>query len=222
MLEKDEEELRQELDILDSREIEMFRTLQGNSADEDDPFAELEQIQATIETRRPLAEKNRFKAWLQLMKHFQLPDELFWLASSTDSGDQVIGRFEEKTGGTAVPILRLPLPGRINVSTGYLLKEISAFHEASQQIRREIKDELENLARLPAYDSSSAELLLPGSSGWPTAWETLLEEHFPVSSHYRSEVIIYILPDTRVEDVLELTETAHSSFKHGLLGILKD
>ncbi|MEE4167198.1 MAG: hypothetical protein V2I35_14440, partial [Desulfocapsaceae bacterium] len=202
MLEKDEEELRQELDILDSREMEMFRTLQGESADEDDPFAELEQIQAKMETRRPLAEKNRFKAWLQLMKHFQPPDELFWLASSADSADQVSGRFEEKTGGTAVPILRLPLPKRIHVSTGYLLKEISTFHEASQQIRREIRNELESLARLTTYDSSSAELLLPGNSNWSAAWESLLEEHFPMSSHHRSEVIIYILPDTRVEDVL--------------------
>ena len=224
MLEKDEAELRENLDMLDSREMEMFRSLKGDDRDEDDPFAELEEIQARIETRRPQAEKNRFRAWLRIMRHFQPPDGLFWLASSQDSADQVISRFEEKTGNSAIPVLSLPFPARIDISAGYLLKEISAFHAASEQLRLEIGNELGNLARVPDYDPSSTELLLPGNADWPAAWEALLEDRFPAANHGRSEVIISILPGVPIAELLSLKQhaTAVPSCRHGLLGVLKD
>ncbi len=224
ILEKDEAELRENLDMLDSREIEMFRSLKGDDRDEDDPFAELEEIQARIETRRPHAEKNRFNAWLRIMRYFQPPDGLFWLASSQDSADQIISRFEEKTGGLAIPVLSLPFPARIDISADYLLKEISTFHEASKQLRQEIGNELENLARAENYDPGSTELLLPGNADWPAAWEALLEDRFPASNHGRSEVTISILPAAPITDLLSLKQQAGavSSFKHGLLGVLKD
>ncbi len=224
ILEKDEAELRENLDMLDSREMEMFRSLHGDDRDEEDPFAELEEIRSRIETRRPQAEKNRFSAWLRIIRYFQPPDGLFWLASSQDSGDQIISRFEEKTGSIAIPVLSLPIPARIDMSTVYLLKEIRTFHEASEQLRLEIGNELENLARAHDYDPRSTELLLPGNADWPAAWEALLEERFPASNHGRSEVTIYILPATPIADLLSLKQqgSAVSSFTHGLLGVLKD
>jgi len=222
ILEKDEDELQQHLQILDSQEIEMFRSLQGDdSADDDDPFAELQRIREQIETRRPQDEKNRFNAWLRLMDHHPLPKDLFWLASSQDSADQIINRFEKKTGEIAIPVLKLLLPAYIRVSPIHLLKQINDFHQETAQIGASIKEELCNLAQLEHYDPGSADTLLPGSTDWSEAWRLILDDHFPASSHGRSEVTIYILADSPIAELLSLKESSTTVLKHGLLGVLK-
>jgi hypothetical protein len=223
ILEKDEDDLQQNLDMLDGQEMEMFLSLQDDAGDKDDPFAELEQIKARMETRRPQAEKNRFRAWTQLISRYQLPEDLFWLASSQDSADQIINKFEKKTSGIAIPVLSLPFPARINVSTGYLIKQIKDFHQDAEQIRLAIKNDLENLAQVEDYDPGSAEMLLPGTTDWVEKWEIILEDHFPASNHGRSQVTIYILPDSPIPDLLslQLKKTAVNPLRHGLLGVLK-
>ncbi len=223
ILERDEDELRHNLNMLDSQEMEMFRSIQGDDRDEDDPFAELEQIKARLETRRPQAEKNRFKAWLKLMNRFQYSGNLFWLASSQDSADQIINIFEKRTSGIAIPVLSLPLPAHINISTAYLVKQIREFQRDAEEIHLAIKNDLENLARINNYDPGSAEMLLPGATDWVEKWEVTLEEHFPASNHGRSAVTISILPDHPVADLLSLNllKADGAPFKHGLLGVLK-
>ncbi len=223
ILEKDEDDLQQNLDMLDSQEMEMFRSLQGDAGNEDDPFAELEQIKARMETRRPQAEKNRFRAWMRLISRYQLPEDLFWLASSQDSADQIINTFEKGTGSIVIPVLSLPVPAHINVSTGYLVKQIKDFHQDTEQIRLAIKNDLENLARVKDYDPGSAQTLLPGTTDWVENWDIVLEDHFPASNHGRSQVTIYILPDNPIPDLLSLhlKKPAVNPLRHGLLGILK-
>jgi len=224
ILEKDEEDLQQKLQLLDNQEMKMFRSLQGEGSDGENPFAELEQIKSRLETRKPQAEKNRFKAWLQLMKHFQTTENLFWLASSQDSADQVFTRFEQKTSGSAIPLLSLQFPAHISVSQPYLIKQIETFHQQAKRIHDSISHELEHLAQSTDYDPGATELLLPGSTDWSESWNLLIEDHFPASSHGRSKVTIYILPDNQVPDLFSLkpTKSAVSAFKHGLLGVLKD
>ncbi len=224
ILEKDEDDLQQKLQMLDSQEMKMFRSLQGEDGNEENPFADLEQIKARLETRKPQAEKNRFNAWLRLMKHFQVPDGLFWLASSQDSADQIVNRFEQKTGGIVIPLLSLPFPAHISISSTYLVKQIKEFHQESQQIREAISNELEKLARSADYDPGSADMLLPGTTDWVESWNLMLEDHFPASNHGRSEVTIYILPDNPVTDLLSLnpSQPASPGLRHGLLGVLKD
>jgi hypothetical protein len=224
ILERDEHELQQNLNMLDSQELEMFRSLQGDDRDEDHPFAELQRIKARLETRRPQAEKNRFKAWLQLMKRFQWQEDLFWLATSQDSADQIFNLFEKKTGGMAIPVLSLPLPAHINISTAYLVKQIKDFQQDTRHIHLEIKNGLENLARIVDYDPGSDEMLLPGTTDWVEKWNMILEDHFPASNHGRSAVTIYILPDHPIADLLSLNllKPDGAGFKHGLLGVLKN
>lgn len=225
MLEEDEEVLQQQLNLLDSRELEMFRTLQGNDGtDEDDPFVELEQIRAQMETRRPEDEKKRFNSWVRLMATFPLPPDIFWLASSPDSGDQIINRFDKEKNRSAMPIFRLTLPAKISVSTNYLVQQIKDFHQAAHRVHQKITNDLIELAQVDDYDPASVDLLLPATGDWSGQWDAILDNHFPASNHGRSELTIYLLPDRPIADLLKLQQTTHvpGSFKHGLLGIFRN
>ena len=188
--------------------------------DEDDPFAQLAAMRAQMEARRPRDEKNRFDAWLRIMKLASLRGPLFWLASSPDSGDQIINRFEKVTDRIAIPVLKLPLPAHIRVSSTYLVEQISQFHHDARRIQVAISTELEALAMSDHYDPSDEDTLLPGEKDWVEAWETLLGEHFPASSHGRSTVTFYILPKNPVEDLVSFAPESPRS-TNGLLGILK-
>ena len=221
ILDSDEEELSQQLTQLDNQELQMLRSLQGNDPpDEEDPIAELVRMREQIDSRRPRNEKNRFEAWLRLMRLSPPDPPLLWLASSQDSADQIINRFEKRTEATAIPVLKLPFPGHIRVSTRYIIEQINQFRETATVIIEGIKNELDSLARLEGYDPSDDKTLLPGSRDWGEEWQAVLDNHFPASSHSRAHVTIYILPESPIEHLLSL-QTKETVYKHGLLAIVK-
>ena len=106
MLDREEEELQQHLQILDARELDMLRKLQGESDDEEDPFNQLEEIRTQMLKARSGEMKKRFRAWLQLMKRKPLPEHSLWLATSQDSADQIFNEYEKKTGTIAIPVFK--------------------------------------------------------------------------------------------------------------------
>jgi len=223
MLDKDEDELQQHLHLLDSRELEMFRELQGdNGTDRDDPFAELEALKEQRIKARPQEMKQRFNAWLRLMKNNPLPQNFLWLASSTDSGDQIINRYEQKSSELAIPVLKLTLPAKIAESPRYVIDQITRFHQDVSQIHQALISELSDLTRRKQYDPSSPETLLPGNVDWAQRWENSIDTHFPESSHGRSALTFFLLANQPIPDLLTLDsrESLSAPALHGLLTVL--
>ena len=221
ILDNDEEELTQQLTQLDNQELQMLRSLQGSDhPDEGDPIADLVRMRETIASRRPRNEKKRFEAWLRLMRLSPPDFPLLWLASSQDSADQIINRFEKHSDATAIPVLKLPFPGHIRVSTRYIIEQISQFRKTASVIIEGIKNELDSLARLEGYDPSDDRTLLPGTRDWGEEWQAVLDNHFPASSHGRAHVTIYILPDSPIENLLSF-QNNQTPYKHGLLAIAR-
>ncbi len=220
---KEEEELREELQLLDAQEMEMFKSLQGDSGQEGtDPFDEIERITARLERGRPRELKMRFGSWMTLMKAAPVPEVALFLASSTDSGDQLIDLYEKKEKGAVRPILELNLPERIEAGPTHVITQVQRFHDESREARQRICADLDALVNKKHLAEDSSKNLLPVGPDSLGRWNDLVENHFPASSHGKSSLLFYLLPNCPLADLLGLESTAAAARPvHGLFAVLK-
>jgi len=224
ILKKEEEELHQELQLLDGQEIEMFKSLHGDGdLDETDPFSEVQRISAHLSQARPREMNMRFRSWLRLMQKGALPEVSLFLASSTDAGDQLINEYERQHDGTAVPILELNLPERIEAGAIHVVSQIQRFHEQSQEVRKRMCRELDSMKTKDLASADSAEMLLPAGPDFLGRWNELVEDHFPSSSHGSASLLFYLLPRAPITDLLNLqADAATPPAVNGVFAALKD
>ena len=223
ILKKEKEDLHQELQFLDAQEMEMFRSLQGETEPEEtDPFRELERIKAGLEEARPREIKMRFRSWLTLMKNAPLPDAALWVASSPEAGDELFNEFEKQSKKLPLPILELSVPDRIEAGPTHVVSQVASFLKDSAPIRTKIITDLEALINSAALSSDSADNLLPSGGNYPAQWGELIEDHFPAGSHGRSALVFYLLPHSNIASLLGCVPgTGRPQPVHGLLAVLK-
>ncbi len=223
ILQKEEAELNEELQLLDSQELEMYRSLKGGTGpDETDPFSELEQITARLNSARPQEMKMRFRSWLKFMRTAPIPDISLFIASSVDSSDQLINEFEKTNDHAPVPVLELPLPDRIEASPKYVAARIKDFHRDAVEVRGSIAEDLNRLIGSDSLSGDSTDNLLPTSHKYLDQWSELIEEHFPAGSHGRSSLVFYLLPHCNIAKLLQLDTSGTSrQDPHGLYGVIK-
>ncbi len=223
ILDREERVLLQELQYLDDKEITMFQELQGDSDEDGEQlFNELEQIRSKLQIPRPREIRTRFGAWLKLMdcKSFAEPD--LWLATSPDAGDEIFTRYEKEGKKTAIPILKLTLPGKIEVGPVHLVNQVKQFHEAAVKVHDDIVSDFAEICQTSVTSPAPAASLLPGKGDYVEQWDRLVAEHFPASSHGTSSVTFYLLPECSIARLLALAADAESAVekKHGLLAVL--
>ncbi len=222
-LEKEREELDLELQLLDGQELEMFRSLKGErDTDEEDPFAELEQLAARLDSSRPRELNMRFKSWLTLMRAAAAPKVSLYLASSPEAADQLVNLFEKNRSRGPVPILELNLPDHIEASPRYVVKRVNDFHEDAAEVRQALNADLNRLVNTAPLSTETVEDLLPTSVDVLKQWSELVEAHFPASSHGRAALVFYLLPDCPVAKLLSLqTDSTGAQPHHGLYAVMK-
>jgi hypothetical protein len=223
MLAEEEDTLRTDLELLSERELDMLRSLQGeDSLEEDNPLAELERIKSRLATPRPGAFKVRFKAWLKLMRATEAPQADLWLASSMDAADQVFEVLDRDRQATAVPILTVPLPQSIAASPRYVVEQIEEFHRQAAEVLAAIAADLKSIRERDYPAIAQPEDLLPSANNSTDRWSTLLDQHFPASSHGRSSLTFYLLPGRTVPELLSLGSASADKGRplHGLLAVL--
>ncbi|SHH78926.1 hypothetical protein [Desulfofustis glycolicus] len=226
MLEKEEEALRADLELLSEREMDMLRSLQGEDGpEEDNPLAELEKIRTRLATPRPGSFTARFKAWLKLMRAAEPPQTELWLASSMDAADQVFEALDEDRSPGAVPVLTLSLPQAIAASPRYVIEQIEQFHHQAAEVLAAIATDLASIRERDYPAVAQPEDLLPTTGGSVERWSALLDQHFPASSHGRSSLTFYLLPGHSIPSLLSLAGASPDEERHphhGLLAVLHD
>lgn len=225
MLEQEEEALRADLELLNERELDMLRSLQGeDGSEEDNPLAELEKIKTRLAAPRPGAMKARFKAWLTLMRAAETPRVDLWLASSPDAADQVLEAPDGDRSIDPVPVLTVELPQSIAASPRYVVDQIERFHRQTAEVLAALAADLASIRERDYPAEARPEDLLPTASDSIDRWTTMLDQHFPASSHGRSSLTFYLLPGRPVPDVLSLTSAPPDGQtpRHGLLAVLHD
>jgi len=224
ILEEKEEEVRQSLLLLDEREMDMLRQLQGEGEpDGDDPFAEITRIKARLEAPRPREYKIRFKSWQRLMANAPVPPVSVWLASTQDGADQVFTKYEGLGESTALPLVKLPLPAVIPASDQHVVQQVKDFRKAAAAALASLGKDLDDAANRDVHAPATADELLPSGSGYLSAWQALLDDHFPASSHGRIALVFYLLPNQPVARLLGLdqSDSALPATRHGLMGVLQ-
>ncbi|MBT8328727.1 MAG: hypothetical protein KJN87_03400 [Desulfofustis sp.] len=223
ILKKEKEDLLQEMQLLDAQEIEMLRSLQGETGTEDeDPFAELQRIKAGLDDAHPREVKIRFQSWLRLMKRAPLPDTKLWLASSPEAADELFDEFEKSNNGAPLPILELTIPDRIEAGPIYVVSRVNSFLEDSANLRVKIIAELEALISSAGLSSDSADNLLPSGSEHSSLWAEMIEDHFPSGSHGSATLLFYLLPNCAIATLLGLEhDKLKDQHPHGLVAVLK-
>lgn len=223
ILDQEEAALQNHLSLLDSREMNMFKKLQGEDGpEEDDPFTKLEEIKQHLVRARPGEMKKRFQAWLDLMKPGLPGMEALWLASSRDSSEQIFALYEQTHSQYPVPILALELPAHIPVSTPHLVKQILLFREATAESRNNIVTELFSLAHDPEYGPADSDKLLPSESENLKVWNQVLDDMFPKHLNGRCSVRFYLLQERTIPQLLGVETRAEGDHCHGLLAVLTD
>jgi hypothetical protein len=223
ILKIEKEDLLQEMQLLNAQEIEMLRSLQGETGTEDeDPFAELQRIKASLDDARPREVKIRFQSWLLLMKQAPLPDFRLWLASSPEAADELFNEFDKRNEGPPLPILELKIPDRIEAGPTYVASRVTSFLEDSARLRTKIVAELEELINNSEVASESADNLLSKGSEHSSLWAEIVEDHFPAGSHGSATLRFYPLPNCTIGSLLGLEAGAFNRQpSHGLAAVLK-
>ena len=203
VLDREEEELMQSLQQLDSRELEMFRSLQGDAiSDEDDPFSTIEKIATQRVSARPQEMRQRFNAWISLFTNKPLQNVPCWLASSPDAADQIFTRYEKRHGTIAIPILKIKIPAKMSESVDYVVEHIKQFHEKAENTHQSIINDLRSIANAQEYQTKSDDYLLPGTYDYGGLWNSLVDEYFPELSYGRSAITFYLLPECNIDKLL--------------------
>ncbi len=223
ILSREEAELRQNLTQLDEQELEMYRSLQGESDQvEAGPFSEIERITAGLDLARPREMQMRFTSWLTLMRAAPIPGVSLWLASSQDGADQLLNEFDKHSTKEALPILKLALPDRIEASAAYVVSRVQDFHRAAAEVMEKLGNGLHQLALGELHSPASVDDLLPASSDDISRWNHLVENHFPAGSHGLGSLYFYLLPDCSISNLLDLSSpTAAAQPSHSLLGVVR-
>lgn len=222
LLDQEEETLQRNMQLLDTQELEMFRSLTGEDDSGEDPFAEIDIIAARLESARPRESRLRFDAWLKMMRTGTIPGVTYWIASTQLAADQVFNTFERISDSPALPVLEVPLPARIEASPVYVARRVDAFLDKAATARHAISKELIRLSRATVTTPAKREDLLPGEYKYLNEWEALIDEHFPEHSHGRTSLIFHLLPDHRLTEMLSLHDSGHRAGNaHGLLGVLR-
>ncbi|BDD86780.1 hypothetical protein [Desulfofustis limnaeus] len=222
LLEKEEEALRNELELLTDQELEMLRSLQGEDGlEEEGPLAELTALRTRLSVPRTGDFRVRFKAWQRLMRAGALPPVDLWLASSREAADQVFEPFADRHPGVALPLLSLPLPREIAASPSYLVDQVARFREQADPVLAAMCAELERFRTGDYPQQAAIDDLLPGRNLPSDEWQTLVDRHFPASSHGRSALVFYLLPGQAVPALLHIAPPVDADRRHGLLAVLQ-
>jgi len=204
MYDLEEKALREELQFLSEDEIAMLRSMpEKNGLKEESIYGEVENIVQFLENSQEINTKKRFEAWLCLLRHQSLPSIKLWLATSRDSGDLIFQKYKATGNGDAIPLLKLALPAYIAASGKYVVKQIEAFHQATNRIHQGLVADFERIVTTVPYLDGSQESLLPFETDWAEQWGFALDDHFPSSSNGRKSITFYVLPDAQCSRLLE-------------------
>ena len=156
------------------------------------------------------------------MRAKPLPSVDLWLASSRDAADQVFEALAERHPGAARPVLSLPIPQSIAASPSYLADQIVRFREQADPVLSGFMTQLERIRGADYPQSVEAGDLLPDDNRLSEAWEAVVDQHFPASTHGRSAMVFYLLPEHGVPSLLRIEPTADADHerRHGLLAVL--
>jgi hypothetical protein len=198
ILDKEEEEIARNLAMLEDDQVELFKALHGDMSDlgeleEDNPFAELSQLENNLAAANSGNIKKRFHGWKTLFLESNIQECEIFLTTSRDGGDILLESYEKKTNLTALSAATLELPGLIGWNSAEATEAVLAFYEKNEGLLSRIHGSLVDLSR-------QKDVMKPETNNDNTLaamteeWNTELEIFFPAKQYGRLPVKCYVFP----------------------------
>lgn len=201
MLDREEEELSRNLSVLEDYEAELLQELQGASDDDDEnPFADLQQLKKNMVSQRTGAMKNRLAAWHKLNRESDLAQNIStFITDSNDATELLLEAYHEATNELIEPVATLSLPPIADWDSSKAVEKVIGFKETFDQT-----DDL--VAVLSGNDQNTSSI---------ENWNNAIEEAFPKDTFGQKRVSIYSFKEYSCFDLM--LATPQKSGKDGIL-----
>jgi hypothetical protein len=221
ILDQEEEDLIMHLAGIDSREIEMFRELQGEleEVDSQDPFAEILELKKKVSQPRPQMIRNRFRAWNTLLQS-NPPNNAFllWTTNRGEAADLVFTQYEKKTDREPLMLLQLALPKNFSGEVEESLAEVEAARAELLDLKGEMNEALSALARSGEIVLADPSILLAKAAEWEERFAQIIDARFPAKSYGRSRLSFYLLANLPLSQIFDGRPQERGG-NHGLLAV---
>jgi hypothetical protein len=218
ILDLEEEEIAANLAILEDDQAGLFRALHGEieELDEDNPFAELNQLENNMVAANTGNIKSRFSAWKILFLESDMQECEIFLATSQDGGDLLLELYEQKTNQPAPLFATLELPGLIGWNSTEACQAVVSFQEKNRGLLSRIQ---ENFADLSQKDDLLNNEVMSNNAfaAMTEEWNAQLESVFPADKFGRIPVRCYLFPGLTCSTVIGKLQSKNGKPKNGLL-----
>lgn len=186
ILDREEEEIAKNLSVLDDDTSGLFNALKGemDEDDEDNPFAELNQLKSNFNAVHSGNIANKLKAWATLFEKSKLQDADLFVTTSPDVIDILSESYDALVEKSPTQYTGLEIPGLIGWSEEEALEEVKEFTRTSTSLLNQLASQVKGIMQGEADSEQFQELT--------SDWSKKLEEQFPEDTQGRSNVTLYL------------------------------
>jgi hypothetical protein len=216
ILDLEEEEIAANLAILEDDQAGLFRALHGETEEleEDNPFAELNQLENNLVAANTGNIKSRFSAWKTLFFESDMQECEIFLTTSQDGGDLLLELYEQKTNRPAPLFATLELPGLIGWNSTEASQAVASFHEKNRGLLSRIQENFADLSQKDDLLNNEA-MNSNAFAAITEEWNTQLENVFPADKFGRIPVRCYLFPGLACSRVIGKLQSKNSQSKNG-------
>lgn len=197
VLDREEEEIAEQLSLLDDRQASLFRQLHGDDQadpDEEDTLRELLDLREKINHPSASVIRNRFRAWKQLFVAGNLPEWAVWTTDMPEAADIVLDQYETLQGRPALEIGHIALPASVGHDRQEAFDRIASFRGGNHDLLSRIAADLASVSATEQAETG-AEARFPATGAVVgTEWTEALHKYFPAEHYGRTTVAVYALP----------------------------
>ncbi|MGB3210190.1 MAG: hypothetical protein WBB19_05750 [Desulforhopalus sp.] len=220
ILDKEEEEIARNLAILEDDQAGLFKELHGDGDDEstedENPFAELCQLENNLSTSASGNSKNRFNGWKTLFLEGDFNECQILLAAGQDAGDILLESYEQKTTQSAPQLASFELPGLIGWSSSEAFQSVVTFTEKNSALLASIQENLAELLQ-KEYCKEQEQQSITAFAAIADKWNAQLESVYPAKKFGRIPVRFYLFPGCSCSSIIGNTHLENGEPKNGLL-----
>jgi len=221
LLDQEEEEITLNLAVLEAEEKELFKELQGEDDQEEEPnpFVGLSRLEGPLHGNSAANFKQRYTAWRTFYLAGPVREYDIFLGSDRESSDMLLETYQQMTGYQAPLVLRLQLPTFVGRDSGEAYTAANDFAAKNSAFLDLIEQKLVELINQQAIAGQQLQPAAPQLS-LAASWEKLLAADFPEERFGRISLSFYLFPGLSCRTVLEKTANPENRGKNGLLAVI--
>ncbi len=227
ILDQEEEEIARNLAVFEDDQAGLFKELHGDleEVEEDNPFAELCQLESNLNAVNTGNIKKRFNGWKTLFLESDMQQCELFLTTNQDAGELLLEAYEKATNLPAPLVANLELPGLIGWNSAEAFQAVETFAKENGDLLKQIQELLASFSQ--QEDSvgqdkkqSSANMNIAAIAATTEEWQKQIETSFPAKQYGRIQVKCYLFPGIACATLTGKTQAEITLPKNGILVVV--